>query len=516
VIRLSTIGQILRKRWRWLLVFGALGAVVGAAASLLWPPTYESSSQVLVLGDPGKDRVSSEAQIAMSTLVLNRAVARLHWGADAARLRDSVTAAVAHGNVIEIKADAGSPNRARQLAEQVTLEYVAFSTEILTKSTGAPGAVLIPRRDALQKQIADMSGRISQLQGTAGLLTAADTQGVAARAEVQQLISNRTEAVNELTDLDRQIVSAQAHAAASQENLSVIEPPLAPPAPVTLTRLQMVASGTALAVVLGAVVVVAVWRADRRLRRGSDIAAALGAPVLETVEAPAETVDRSLTNGASNGHDTGDGRSLLQRLLRHGAPGEVPPITESHDQSSEYLRYRRILARLRGAPEKSVRLLVIVVDDDVLASRAVGRLVIAVAIDGGPVSVMTNSARLAETMNAFLAASHPDPVPINVDVSTSADQSRSSQAAVLRVVAVSAVRPTVPDAQDVSGVLVVTTSGTRTAWELLAVAEACHDAGHSVAGVLMVLPRVEDADTEQLRLGEAVATPLSRADRSPA
>jgi capsular polysaccharide biosynthesis protein len=519
VVRLSVIGQILRRRWRFLLVLAVLGAVIGATASLLWPPAYESSSRVLVQGDVGKDRVRSEAQIAMSLVVLDRAATGLNWGTDGPGLRNSVTAAVADGNVIEIKAKAGSPDRARQLAEQVTQQYVAFSTEILTRSASASGEVLAPRKDSLQKNVADMNLRISELQGSVGLLTAANAEGAAARAELQQLSSNRTEAVKELNDLDGRIATAQAQAAASRENFSVIEPPVASPAPVTLTRLQWIADGAALAAVLGAFILVVVRQADRRLRGGSDIAAALGAPVLGTVEAPAEVAVTSPTSDSSNGHDADGGRSLPQRLLRNGVPRDAQRITASSDQSLEYVRYRRVLARLRRAPDESVRLLVVLVDDDMLAARAVGRLAIAAAVDGQPVSVVTSSPQLAGTVKAFLATSSPGPAPINVDVSTSADQSRSTQLAVLSVVLVSASRPTVPDSHDVSATLVVVPSGTRTAWDLLAIAEACHDAGHPVAGALMVLPandEAKNADPEQLRLSAVAGPPRGRAGRSPA
>jgi uncharacterized protein involved in exopolysaccharide biosynthesis len=506
VVRLSVIGQILRRRWRFLLALAALGAVVGATASLLWPPAYESSSRVLLQGDLDKDRVLSEAQIAMSLVVLDRAATGLNWGVEGPGLRDWVSAAVADGHVIEIKAKADSPDRARQLAERVTQHYIAFSTEILTKSAIASGEVLAPRKDSLQQQVADMNRRISELQGSVGQLNAANAQGAAASAELQRLSSDRTEAAKELNELEGRIAKAQA--AASRENFSVIEPPVAPPAPATLTRLQMVAGGAALAAGLGAMVLVVVRQTDRRLRRGSDIAAALGAPILGTVEASAEATVRSPTNGSSNGNDAAGKRSLLQHLLHNG----VPWITASGDQSLEYLRYQRVLARLRTAPEESVRLLIIVVNDDLVASRAVGQLAIAATLDGRPVSVLTSSRQLAETVQTSLTAGNPGPAPINVDVSTSANQSGSSQAVVLSVVPVSATRPIVPDSHGVSGALVVVTSGTRTAGELLAVAEACDDAGHPVAGVLMVLPRAdedeaEDANPEQLRRSIMVGPP---------
>lgn len=521
MVRLSVIGQTVRRRWRLLLAFAVLGAMVGAAASLLWPPAYEASSRVLVQGDPGEERMLSEAQIATGLVVLGRAASELNWPVDGAGLRDAVAAAVTEGNVLEIRVRAESPEKARQLAERVTEQYVAFSTEILTRSANASGEVLGPRKDSLQKQVLDMNRRISELQRTVGLLTADNAQGVAARAEQQQLINNRTDALKELTDLEGRIATTQAQVAVSRESFSVIEPPLAPSVAATLTPLQLVASGAALGVALGAFVAVALRRADRRLRRGPDIAAALGAPVLGTVEAPTEAVVSPPANGAANGRHAHARRSLLQRLLRDDARWDGQAITAGHDQSLEYLRYQRVLARLRGPREESARLLVVVVDDDEPASRAVGRLALAASHDGRPVSVMISNPELAETVEAFLATSGPGGATIDVEISGSVDHAHPAHAAVLSVVPVSAARPTIPDCQQVSGALVVVTSGTRTGWELLAVAEACRDAGHPVTGALMVLPMVVDYAAEsagpgQPSPGAVVGTPWGRAGRDPA
>ncbi|OLF04429.1 hypothetical protein BLA60_40710, partial [Actinophytocola xinjiangensis] len=60
----------------------------------------------------------------------------------------------------------------------------------------------------------------------------------------------------------------------------------------------------------------------------------------------------------------------------------------------------------------------------------------------------------------------------------------------VRVVEVTAHRPTVPDDPGGAGVLVVLTAGTRTAWELVGLAQACADAGQDVLGVVVVTPTV--------------------------
>ncbi|MER6800476.1 exopolysaccharide biosynthesis protein, partial [Amycolatopsis mediterranei] len=46
-------------------------------------------------------------------------------------------------------------------------------------------------------------------------------------------------------------------------------------------------------------------------------------------------------------------------------------------------------------------------------------------------------------------------------------------------------RPTVPDATASSGVLVVLGAGTRTAWQLVQLAEACTDGGQEIVGAVL-------------------------------
>jgi hypothetical protein len=68
----------------------------------------------------------------------------------------------------------------------------------------------------------------------------------------------------------------------------------------------------------------------------------------------------------------------------------------------------------------------------------------------------------------------------------------------VNVVEIAAGRPTVPDAGAEIGVVVVLTVGTRTAWELVGIAEACADAGHEVVGVVLTRPvRLSEEKTDK-------------------
>jgi hypothetical protein len=217
-------------------------------------------------------------------------------------------------------------------------------------------------------------------------------------------------------------------------------------------------------------------RADRRLRSESEIAAALGSPMVATVDVPAGSHSDDESAPATGW------RTWLRRLVRDDRPWDVPGLPVSGDDLSREIRYRRVLARLRGGSGASLRVLVLVADDDATACRAVAQLAVAAGV-GGHTSVVTDRDdfhRMVDAAACSLGTSNPQ-----LTVRSSSGRERGTPRTVLRVVHVSGARPTVPDVGGVSGVLVVVTAGTRTAWELVGIAEACADAGHEVIGAVI-------------------------------
>lgn len=477
VLRLSTIGQLLRRRRRLLLVLAALGAVLGAAAALLLPLTYESTSKVLLQGPREKEAVATEAQIAMSLVVLDRSAAELGWGGSGTELVDAVTATVAGGNVIEIKAKANDPTRARELADQVTQQYITFSTEIVTKAANATSDALRKGQADLQDQIKDINPRIGQLQGSSQLPNAGDPQAAADRAELQRLNTTRSDILDELANIDKQIGEAEAAASVSRDSIRVIEPAVQPAGALPPTPIQLIAGGAALGVLIGAFTLVAVRCADRRLRHRSDIATAVAAPVLGTVEPPAETLPAAAVVVGVRSSRAAHWWYRLTQFL-----GEEPePSNPARDPALEQLRYRRALAQLHGLSAAPARLLVIVCEGDAAASTAAARLAVAVAATGRPVQVVTNDPRLSEAMRARRAGGDdlnlivgPRPVP------------PPAETAVFDITRIPLTRPTIPNRPAGSRSLLVMSSGTATAWELVGIAEASRDAACPLVGVLLV------------------------------
>jgi capsular polysaccharide biosynthesis protein len=434
-VRLSVIGQLVRRRWQLLAVLAAVGAVLGAGASLLLSPGYESTSNVLLQGPRDEEELVTEAQIAMSSIVLDRTATALGGDGTGGELRGSVGAEVLDGNVIAISGSAGSPERARQLTERLTQEYITFSAQLVSGATDASAQVLAQRRETLEQRVAESSRRIEELQGPDA--TAAEGPN----GELERLQSTLADAITELDDIEGRTQGAEADAAFARASIVVMEPASRPSGPAPPTLVQLIAGGALLSFVLGVFGLLAAARADRRLCTAPDIAAALGSHVLGSVDVP----DGSTAN---------------------------PDV-----------RYRRVLARLRGAPDTVLRLLVLVADDDTTAQRAAAQLAVAAEADGAPASVMTDSADVSRMLQA--ATESTDSSSLRRKFQPGSNPATGAYRTVLRIVHVCAARPTVPDCGRLSGALVVVTAGTRTPWELVGIAEACADAGHRVIGAFV-------------------------------
>lgn len=479
VVRLSVIGQIVRRRWRQLAVFAAVGALLGVGASLLFSPGYASTSSVLLQGPRDEEELLTEAQVAMSSVVLDRTAAALGWDVTGAELRSSVSAEVVDGNVIEIRGAAESPDRAQQLTDRVTQEYVTFSTQLVNGATDASAQVLQERRETLQQRVAETNRRIAELQGSAapGARTA---EGAQARTELERLRTTLADALTELDDINGREQEGEAEAAFARANIIVMEPAVRPSSPAEPTLVQFVAGGTLLFFLLGVFAHLVAARADRRLRNASEIAAALGSPVVGSVDVP-DPPGVPAEHERSTGHR--GRRARIWRLVRDDRPWDPPQRPVSGGDLDRDVRYRRVLARLRGTQDSVLRLLVLVADDDATAHRAVAQLAVAAGVDGGPASVVTDSAAFSRMVRA--AGGRAGTSSVRLTVRSSSDPAAGTHRTVLGVVDVSADRPTVPSCGHMSGALVVLTPGTRTAWELVGIADACADAGYQVVGAFI-------------------------------
>ncbi|GAA1106997.1 YveK family protein [Streptomyces javensis] len=426
-IRLVTIGRMIRRRWRLLTILAVLGALVGYGTSLLFPPRYTASASVLLPGAWEERELLTQAEIATSSVVVDRAAAALGWtGVSGGELRDRVSAEAADGNIIKISGTAETPERAQRLSDQVAQQFVTFAARLAGEDTDSEASA---GPEDLRKLVVRTSRRITELADAAD--PGRTVESVQGRTELEKLRIALQEAVKKLDEADP---------VTNKSTMVVMGPAARPSGEAPPTRTQFIVAGALLFFLFAVIGHLTAARMSRRLRTEPEIAAALGSALLGTVDVPGE-------RPAHRPEGSGP-RARIRRLLGVDIRWDLPTPQASGDEAGRHLRYRRVCARLRDRLPGPRRLLVVVPEGDEIARRAAERLV---------------------------AESDGDPSP----------SSSSGGYPVLRVVEVSVSQPLVPDRGTESGALVVLSAGNWTAGELTGIAEACADGDHEIVGIVV-------------------------------
>ncbi|MET9823443.1 Wzz/FepE/Etk N-terminal domain-containing protein [Streptomyces sp. NPDC006349] len=352
-IRLVTIGRMLRRRRRLLAVLVVVGALVGYGVSLLFPPRYTASASVLLPGQWEERELLTQAEVATSSAVVDRAAAALRLpGVDGRELRDRVSAKAADGNIIKISGTDESPERAQRLSDQVAQQFVAYAARIA--GGGAGTGATAP--ETLREQVAETNRRISELAASAD--PGQTVESVQARTELEQLRTALQEAVQKLDETE---------SANHRAGMVVMGPAARPTGEAPPTRVQLVGGGALLFLVLAVVGHLAAARVDRRPRGEAEIAAVLGSALLGTVDVAHErAAHRVKARGA---------RARTRRILGTDTRWDLTDPRTPGTEADAGVRYRRVCARLRDRQPAPRRLLVVVPDGDETARRAAGRLV---------------------------------------------------------------------------------------------------------------------------------------------
>ncbi|MDT0614336.1 Wzz/FepE/Etk N-terminal domain-containing protein [Streptomyces lancefieldiae] len=352
-IRLVTIGRIIRRRRRLLTLLALVGALVGYGTSVLFPPRYTTSASVLLPGAWEERELVTQAEIATSSVVIDRAAATLDWsGVGGGELRDRVSAKTADGNIIRISGTADTPERAQQLSDQLAQQFVTFAARLAGDDTDSEAAT---QPEALRQMVVQTSRRITELADAAD--PGQTVESVQTRTELAKLRTALQEAITKLDEVDP---------AANKAHMVVMGPAARPDGEAPPTRVQLVVAGALLFFLLAVVGHLAAARMSRRLRTEPEIAAALGSVLLGTVDVPAE-------RPAHRPQDHGR-RARIRRLLGVDTRWDVPTPRASGDEADRRIRHRRVCARLRDRLPAPRRLLVVVPDGDEIARRAAGQL----------------------------------------------------------------------------------------------------------------------------------------------
>jgi capsular polysaccharide biosynthesis protein len=310
----------IRRRWRTVVAFLVVGLLVAFAYSALSPRHVVAHSLVLLPPAPADGSttptldIGTQTRIATSSPVLEKAIKATGGTMSVDDLRQRVSASAVTPSLLDIQVADTSSRRAITLSNAVAYGYVAYSKELAAQSGDTQVQTLQARASDLNGQLNALQAKYSDQKAQASTLTPGTPMAISASADLNTLNNQIENKAKELQAVNQSIDSARLNAAGETQGLRVLEPAtsangpslLASAVPFLLAALVALAAGCA----------AALWRdrRDDRARRRQDIAAAIGAPVLASLQA--RRGSKSDSSAIASRHGDHNDEQTLRHLER--------------------------------------------------------------------------------------------------------------------------------------------------------------------------------------------------------
>ena len=280
----------LRRHLRVLIGAAVLGAALGIGSVVLWPPTYSSSSLVLL---PQKavgqsqmtDAVKTDVQIAVSDSVLGPAARSLEPPMSRRALARHVQVVAVTPLVLRISAKADDPTRAQQIARAVASSDVIFVTKSASTLTDARRASIATRLKDLGQTLDEIEVQIRATTSRQQSESPASGRGRADAATLAALTARRGELVLEIDRLrgETEVIQPSGGASVIQDASPATRAGLIP------RYLTATLAGSLVAALIASALIVLLTRHNKRLHFRDEIADAVGSPVIASVRSRAPT-----------------------------------------------------------------------------------------------------------------------------------------------------------------------------------------------------------------------------------
>lgn len=336
---LATLGR----HRRLIAALAVVGLLAGVGASFALPAPHTATALILLpsspldpSGQPTRDP-DTEIEIAQSPVVLDAAGRHVHprLGYSDALSHTSVISTT--DDILQVTAKQPTGRRAEELANGVATSFVNYTAK---QAQSLSGLTLVLQEEAtqLQRQLTDLQGEIgstSAEEASAGSGTTAGQRDAALLATLQEEQQN---ASLQYDSVESQVAQAKLNQSSLGTGTTVLEPAITAVAPAKIRPGLWGLAGLAVGLVLAVVATLVVARRDRRLWRRDDIAAAVGSPVVGSVELAARhgaddwvALLRDWTPGVEESWAM---RALLRRLTRGRGATEVTFVSLAGDAAA--------------------------------------------------------------------------------------------------------------------------------------------------------------------------------------
>lgn len=278
-VHVSSVMNVLRRRWRTMAACVLVGVMLGSVAALLVPARYTAQAVVVVNPisvDPLSDSVLSprdistetEARVVGSSSVAERAAAVLGDETAQQSLLDGLSVSTpADSQALDISYTAATPTQAAAGANALAEAYLSYRADLASQRSQSSADDIARRVEALESQLAEVDRT---------LLADDSSEGVA------QAESIRRDYVQEITDLRRQATGLGTTTSSPGQ---IVDRAVGPGSPSSAGLPIFVVGGLLLGTLVG--VALALWRdgRDDRVTDAEELQDAVQAPTLAVLPA---------------------------------------------------------------------------------------------------------------------------------------------------------------------------------------------------------------------------------------
>jgi capsular polysaccharide biosynthesis protein len=277
LVSLHFIRTTLRRRWLVCALSAVLGLLMAVGFLVLFPQIHRATSSLVLGHEEGVDpsaAMSTDVGLLRSHAVAAKTIAKLRLAMTPTDFLKSLTIEQVSPELLSLTLEASTDEEAVRRLAALTSVYLQFRGEQLTLQSGALSAAKQERIEKLEGEVTALSRRIDQLaqRGSANANGLSETVGH--RASIQSRIEDMQQSIEDATLRNSAVVSAS----------RVIDPAEVEDDGAKLRVLLVLASGLIGGTAFGCGIVLFLAITSDRIRRRSDVAGALEAPVPISVQ----------------------------------------------------------------------------------------------------------------------------------------------------------------------------------------------------------------------------------------
>jgi hypothetical protein len=268
----------LKRRMRLWIVTAVVGLLIGLTIFSKFPASYQATASILIANGPNVAAgapIMDDQAMAQSLPVASAALRMLGLHENAAAFTSDYTATIVTDRVLQITVKAASSDEAVRQAQALASAFLAYQRTLLDTQNSLINQTLQQQLNQAQRHVDALTSQITKLS--------AKRSSPEQQTELTGLRAEHTQAVSELNAFNQAITTSEA---TNQEaNTATIKGTqlLSQAALVPQHRkkriVEYAGAGLVGGLALGMAIVVVGGLVSDRLRRRSDVAHALGAPV---------------------------------------------------------------------------------------------------------------------------------------------------------------------------------------------------------------------------------------------